>query len=82
MQAFAERGPEDGAGDDDLVTQLRSRRNMLGDLIAAKDLQVRHLSKLGDEFIYDTSCFVWQQWVMAAAAAETAAEEERDSCGT
>ncbi|WIA23104.1 hypothetical protein OEZ85_001443 [Tetradesmus obliquus] len=38
-QAFAERGPEDGAGDDDLVTQLRSRRNMLGDLIAAKDLQ-------------------------------------------
>jgi hypothetical protein len=41
MQAFAERGPEDGAGDDDLVTQLRSRRNMLGDLIAAKDLQVR-----------------------------------------
>ncbi|KAF6252831.1 hypothetical protein COO60DRAFT_494155 [Scenedesmus sp. NREL 46B-D3] len=38
-QTFAERGPEDGAGDDDLVTQLRSRRNMLGDLIAAKDLQ-------------------------------------------
>jgi hypothetical protein len=41
-QAFAERGAEDpGTGDDDIVTQIKAKRNMLGDLIAAKDVQVR-----------------------------------------
>lgn len=39
-QAFAQHGAEDAVGDDDIVTQLRMRRNLLGDLIAAKDVQV------------------------------------------
>jgi hypothetical protein len=39
-QAFAERGAEEGPGDDDIVTQIKTKRNMLGDLIAAKDVQV------------------------------------------
>lgn len=40
VQAFAQHGAEDAVGDDDIVTQLRMRRNLLGDLIAAKDVQV------------------------------------------
>ena len=40
-QAFAQHGAEEAVGDDDIVTQLRMRRNLLGDLIAAKDVQVR-----------------------------------------
>jgi hypothetical protein len=38
-QAFASGNNE--AGDDTIVSQLRSKRNMLGDFIAAKDVQVR-----------------------------------------
>jgi hypothetical protein len=41
MQAFA--GGEGEAGDDTLVSQLRYKRNMLGDLIAAKDVQVSRM---------------------------------------
>jgi hypothetical protein len=39
LQAFA--GGEAEAADDNIVNQLRYKRNMLGDLIAAKDVQVR-----------------------------------------
>lgn len=40
-QAFAERGGGEAVADDTVVSQLRYKRNMLGDLIAAKDVQVR-----------------------------------------
>jgi len=43
-QAFAERGAGE-VGDDNIVNQLRYKRNMLGDLIAAKDVQVGSSSR-------------------------------------
>jgi hypothetical protein len=46
LQAFAESGGGEGVEDEDLVTQLRYKRTMLGDLIAAKDVQVRCLGPL------------------------------------